>query len=283
MSELNGIVLDLDEREYHSHDSLSSTGARKLLESPARFHYAQQHPQAPKAAFDLGTATHSKVLGVGAAAIAYTQEHLTKSGNVSTAAATVAWAEVQRNNGLTPISPADMAAVDAMAESVLAHPIARQLFEQEGDAEASVFATDTNTGVKTRARFDFLPNFAQPDPIAVDLKTSGKDASPESFAKTVANFGYHIQDDFYRCTYGAATGNYHMPMNFVVVETAAPYLVGVYELAPEYLEIARAQVRKALATYAACKAADQWPGYPHENDPLQPPNWLIYQEGIEFD
>ena len=283
MSELSGIVLGLDEQLYHSHDSLSSTGARKLLESPARFHYAQQHPQAPKAAFDLGTATHSKVLGTGSAAIAYPDEHLTPSGGVSTKAATVAWAAEQRDNGLTPISPADMAAVDAMAESVLAHPIARRLFAQEGDAEASVFATDTNTGVDMRARFDFLPNFTQHDPWTVDLKTTAKSAAPDQFAKTAGNFGYFIQQEWYLHAYGLATGDYRARMKFVVVETFAPYLVGVYDLAEEYAEIGRAKVRKALATYAACKAADKWPGYPLVADPLQPPNYLIYEEGIEFD
>jgi hypothetical protein len=282
MSDLTGIVQDLDERFYHAHDSLSSTGARKLLESPAKFHHAQAHPQEPKAAFDLGTAAHTKILGVGAGVVAYPDEHLTKSGNVSTAAATVAWAEVQRTAGLTPISPKDMAAVDAMAESVLAHPVARELLEQEGNAEASVFATDPDTGVRMRARFDFLPNFMQDNPCTVDLKTTAKSAAPEEFAKTVAGFGYHIQQEWYLHAYGIAAGDFTARMKFVVVETAAPYLVGVYELAPEFAELALARVRKALATYKVCADANIWPGYPHDTDPLQPPNWLIYQEGIEF-
>ena len=280
MRELSGIVLDLDDQIYHAHDSLSSTGARKLLEAPAIFQHYRTHPQAPKAAFDLGTAAHSKVLGTGAAAIAYPEDHLTPSGNVSTKAATVAWGEEQRANGLTPISPNDMHAVDAMSESVLAHPRARELFEQAGDAEASVFATDPDTGVGMRARFDFLPNFTQNNPCAVDLKTTGKSAAPEEFAKTVANFGYHIQQEWYLHAYGIATGDFTTQMEFVVVETAAPHLVGVYQLAPEFAELALARVRKALATYAACTAADLWPGYPVENDPIQPPNWLIFQEGI---
>ena len=282
MSELSGIVLNLDEQIYHAHDSLSSTGARKLLNSPARFDYDRKHPQEHKAAFDLGTATHSKVLGTGSTAVAYPEDHLTPAGNVSTKAATVVWADEQRANGLTPISPADMRAVDAMAESVLAHPIARELFEQAGDPEASVFATDPDSGVGMRARFDFLPNFTQTNPYTVDLKTTGKSAAPDEFAKTVANFGYHIQQEWYLHAYGIATGDFRARMQFVVVETAAPHLVGVYELAPEFAEIALARVRKALATYAACSTADKWPGYAINNDPIQPPNWLIYQEGIDL-
>jgi len=282
MTDLDGIVLDLDERTYHSHDSLSSTGARKLLESPARFHYAQQHPQPHKKAFDLGTIAHSKVLGVGAGVAVIPNDILASNGAISTKAAKEFIADTY-TQGLVPIKQAEYDGAMGMAEAILAHPVAKQLFEQKGDAEASLFATDTNTGVGIRARFDFLPDFTEQAPIAVDLKTTAKDASPEKFAKTVADFGYHIQQEFYLHAYGLVTGNYNMPMKFVVVETAAPYLVGVYELAPEFAEIALARVRKALATYAACKAADQWPGYPHENDPLQPPNWLIYQEGIEFD
>jgi len=279
MSDLSGIVLDLPEHQYHAHPSLSSTGARKLLDSPARFHYAQTHPQAHKKAFDLGTVTHSKVLGTGSGVDVIPADLLASNGAASTKAAKDFIADTYAK-GLVPIKQSEFDEAMGMAEAVLAHPTARALFEQEGDAEASVFATDPDSGVALRARFDFLPNFMQNDPWTVDLKTTGKSAAPDEFAKTVANFEYHVQQEFYLHAYGIATGDFTARMKFVVVETAAPHLVGVYELAPEFAELALARVRKALATYAACSAADLWPGYAIDNDPIQPPNWLIYQEGI---
>jgi hypothetical protein len=269
MSDLTGIVLGLDEQLYHSHDSLSSTGARKLLESPARFHYAQQHPQAPKAAFDLGTAAHTKILGVGAGVVAYPDEHLTKSGNVSTKAETVAWAEEQRNAGLTPISPDDVAAVDAMAESVLAHPVARALLEQEGEAEASVFATDPETGVEVRARFDYLAN------VCVDLKSSRKEVSPARFARTVAEFGYEVQEGFYTDALEMVTGE-RRDMVFIVFETAPPYLVAVHQLDRDFRDMGRVKARRARELFAECTASGVWPGYPTEISLVVPPMYAIY-------
>ena len=111
---------DMTDIEYHSRPELSSTGARRLLDSPARYRYWADHQEPTRAVFDLGTAAHTKILGTGAGTIIYPEQHLTPSGNVSTKAATVEWEKEQRNAGLIPISRFDAGRVDAMAEAVLA-------------------------------------------------------------------------------------------------------------------------------------------------------------------
>ena len=92
MSTYQGIVHNVPEADYHSHPALSSTQARQILDSPAKYDYAKTHPQPHKDAFDLGTAVHTKVLGTGYTVATYPPEHLTPSGAASTKAATVAWA-----------------------------------------------------------------------------------------------------------------------------------------------------------------------------------------------
>jgi len=275
-----GVVLGMSDGEYHASPELSSTGARKLLIAPAVYRHYISTPQPPKASFDLGHVAHAKVLGVGTGVVEYPAEHLTSSGKVSTKKDTVEWAAKQRAEGLAPVSPEDMARVDAMAEAILARPDARALLEQQGDAEVSVFGTDPLTGVRMRARFDFLPSFTQPDPWTVDLKTTAKSAHPDDFSRTVANLGYHIQQEWYLQTYGDATGDYTARMKFIVVETAPPHLVGVYPLAEEFAGIARARVKEALETYATCTATGVWPGYDADPDPIQPPTWLMFTEGM---
>src|SRR5690606_33998548 len=60
------VVLDMPESEYHAHPSLSSTGAKLLLDSPAAFDWViRQGHREEKAAFDTGSAVHAEVLGVG--------------------------------------------------------------------------------------------------------------------------------------------------------------------------------------------------------------------------
>lgn len=278
---VNAIYTDMSEDDYHARSELSSTGARRLLESPARFNHWRNKGEAGKQAYDVGTAVHTKVLGVGAGTIAYPDEHVTASGSVSTKAATVAWADEQRANGLTPIAPAQAARVDGMAEAVLTHPTARALFEQPGNAEASVFATDRDTGVEMRARFDYLPDMALAAPVAVDLKTTAKLASAEGFARTIGTYGYDVQQEFYLHAL-AALDIFAVPFRFVVVESEAPHLVGVHAIDTEWCQMGAAKVQRALELYAECSASGVWPGYPTETQLLNPPNYLVYQHEDEY-
>lgn len=272
MAVLEGIVPNLPDHEYHAHKALSSTGARLLLDSPARFHYAQSHPQEPRDVFDVGSAVHSKVLGVGAAITVL--DHPDWRSKLAQAQR-----EQSRENGHIPILRKQASEIDAIAEAVLSHPTARLLFEQAGTPEASVFTTDPQTGVNVRARFDYLPDLDVDDPWTVDLKTA-LDASPDGFAKSVASYRYDIQQEFYLGAYATVTGDFMARMKFVACEKVPPYLVGVYQLSSEFAEMGRAKVRQALEVYAACSAADIWPGYPVDADPLQPPTWLMFQEGV---
>jgi hypothetical protein len=266
MGERNGIVFDMPEADYHRHHALSSTGARRLLESPAKFDYERRHPRAGRPAFDLGTAVHTKVLGTGASAIAYPDEHLTPSGNVSTKAATVEWAEEQRGLGLTPLAPAQMREVDAMAEAVLDHEDARAFLESVSGREVSLFATID--GVPTRARFDIYDGVR-----AGDLKTA-RDASPKGFNTAVGRLGYFIQDRWYGEAHTAITGTELESFTFLVVENVAPYLVGVYDLDFMWEDLAKERVKRARDLYRECTETGVWPGYATAT--LTPPTWALF-------
>src|SRR5690606_33413578 len=150
-----GLIHIMPDAAYHADPvpagSLSSTGARFLLDSPARYHHELNNRQGRRA-FDIGHVIHTKILGTGAPIATHPDEHLTPSGNPSTKAATRAWEDEQRANGLAIISRADLALVEAMSEAVLAHQGARELLEKPGHSEVSAFAPDPDTGVWCRAR-----------------------------------------------------------------------------------------------------------------------------------
>jgi exodeoxyribonuclease VIII len=264
---LTGIIPNLPEAEYHARPELSSTGARLLLESPARFHYRQTHPEPPKDSYSLGTAVHTKILGTGANVITYPDEHLTPSGAVSTKAATVAWADEQRANGFVVIGTAQAAQVDGMSEAVLAHPEARHVLETVVGREVSI-VTEID-GVAVRARFDIYDGTN-----AADLK-SARDASPKGFNTAVGRYGYHIQDRFYGEAHTAVTGTELNPFKFLVVENVAPFLVGVYDLDFMWEDLAKERTAKARELYRRCVETGEWPGFPTAT--LTPPTWAIYE------
>ncbi|QMU97812.1 hypothetical protein FVO59_11800 [Microbacterium esteraromaticum] len=261
------IHMAMPESEYHSRKELSSTGARRLLDSPARYRYWEDHPQPPKAAFDLGSAAHTKILGVGANIVEYPAEHLTASGNVSTSKATVAWEKEQRASGLIPITSKDARRVDAMAEAVLADPDARPVLESIHGREVSIIQ-DVD-GVPSRSRFDLYG-----DGRGGDLKTA-PDASPAGFNRSIAKWGYHIQFAFYDDTHRAETGGVLESFKFIVVENSEPHLVGTYDMDFMWQDLGYRAAKKARELYHRCVETNTWPGYGAAT--LTAPAWAVFE------
>lgn len=276
------IVPVMSDEVYHGDPveggSLSSSGAKTLLKSPALFQWQRAH-RVDKTTYDVGHAAHAKILGVGAGVIAYPAEHLTPSGNVSTKGATVFWAKEQRDAGLVPVTPDQIADVDRMAEAVLAHPIARMLLEKPGTSEASLFAPDPETGVWLRARIDRLPDQDSNQTPVVDLKTSNS-ADPRDFMRSAAEYGYDVQSEWYQHVLRLTRGDADTAFLFIVVEKTAPHLVSVIELDAEFAAIGRARMRRAIDTYKTCRDTGEWPGYEPIVHLIDSPRWLAYEEGM---
>ena len=280
--ERNGIVYGMPETEYHApRDELSSTGAKILVrESPARFKWeVLDGNRVHRAGFDLGTAVHTKVLGVGGKFITYPKEHLTPSGNVSTKADTVAWENKLRADGKIILTPNQAVQVDAMAESVLREPESRALFEREGHPEVSIF--DEMRGVKRRGRIDYLPTGGG---FVVDLKTT-LDASYFGFRRAVEEYGYFIQYAHYLSIFKQITGE-QRDMVFVAVEKQPPYLVNVirFDEVEDYGRIGEAYALEAVDEYRRCMDAGEWPGYLRGGiTKIKPSMRLIYDYQDRFE
>jgi len=266
---------DMSDTAYHSRPELSSTGARRLLDSPARFRYWEDHPQPHRAVFDLGSAAHTKILGVGANTVEYPPEFLTPSGNLTTrrdmADEIREWTTKQRDNGLIPISADDAARVNAMAEAVLAEPEARVILERVTGREVSII--QEVDGVPVRARFDLLGGGE-----AADLKT-GRDASPK-FNKSVASFGYHLQRRWYDDAYYAETGERLSAFPLIVVESAPPHLVGIYDLDFQYEQTAAEKCADARRIWLECTETGVWPAYGRRT--LTAPTWVVIEDEEEI-
>lgn len=268
---LTGIIHGLDEHTYHAHPALSSTGARDLLKAPAVFAHNRAVPRADTAAFDVGSAAHAKVLGVGAPIAVIPASVLASNGAVSTAAAKE-FIAASREAGSIPLKAAVAAEIDELAEAILRNSRARELLEMEGDSEVSGFATDPTTGIPLRMRADRL---SKDHGTLIDLKTTD-DASRHGFEKTVGKFRYDVQEAWYSDILAFIDGS-RPHMDFIVVEKKPPHLVAVHRLSDEFADIGEHYARKARAIYAACLEHDLWPGLATKQDELMPPFWLTAQ------
>jgi hypothetical protein len=270
-------VYDMDEATYHGDPvpggSLSSSGARKLLppSCPARFAYEREHPPAPKDVFDLGAAAHSLVLGKGA------QVTVVEADDWRTKAAKDARAEA-RDAGYVPLLTAEWAQVQAMAAAIRAHPLASALLcRGDVQAEQSYFWHDEAFGIWRRARFDSArqgPNRL----IITDYKTTTS-ADPASFARSVANYGYHQQAAWYLDAADACLGE-DAAFVFVAQEKTPPYLVTVCELDGPALLAGVTLNRRAMEIYRDCTEAGAWPGYQPDDGIalISLPSWAAPRE-----
>ncbi|MFJ3258462.1 PD-(D/E)XK nuclease-like domain-containing protein [Streptomyces sp. NPDC086771] len=273
-----GIYPDLPMETYHAdRQSLSSSGARKLLppSCPALFRYEQDHPQPPKKTFDIGNAAHRLVLGDGPELVAV------EAPDWRTKAAREERDEVRAAGGV-PLLADEYDQVQAMADAIRRHPVASALFAPDsGRPEVSVFWEDGPTGIRRRARFDWLPHPRSGRLIIPDYKTC-RSAEPTALARAVDEYGYHCQDDWYRAAARAAGLADDPAFVFVCQEKTAPYLVTVIELDAAARRIGAAKNRRSIETFARCTETGHWPGYSDDITYLSLPTWAEIRDTEEY-
>lgn len=282
-----GIFPDIPEDAYHSdRGSLSASGAKLLLPPsvPAKFRQVMEEPPEPKPHFDFGTLVHTLVLGKGAkyTVLDPNVHGLKKDGTIAdNPSATTAWKQADqfaRESGKIPVHLDDFRKAEKIRAAVLNHPIAGPLFTN-GAPELSMYATDPETGVKLRARVDWLTE--QDDRIwLIDLKTSAT-AHPGDFARRAAKYRYHVQAAFYRLV-ASLVGLEATAFVMVAVEKTPPYLTSVIEWDSEAIAEGHRLTRQAIETYARCNATSEWPGYPEVIHPISLPIWAFDDEEMEF-
>ncbi len=275
----DGIHQGIPEDTYHADPRFSQSAATVLLDSPAIYRWQLDHPEPPRDVFDVGSAVHAKVLGVGQPIVAIPDDYFGKNG---------AWTNkardfcdgVRAEDGI-PLRAEVVAQVDAMAESVLRHEGARAILEAEGDVEVTLAWTLPGTdhgdgeeiGVECRGRVDKVAASDQGIYLA-DLKTT-QDASPRGFALSAAKYGYRLQGGAYTDAWDHTTGDAPAGFLFIAVEKTAPYLVGLYQLTEWDTTAGRDRWLEAVDLYATCRARDEWPGYSAAIEPLDLPAWAI--------
>jgi exodeoxyribonuclease VIII len=165
--------------------------------------------------------------------------------------------------GIEAVTAPEMEQALAMAASVRSHQAAAALL-RDGKAEQSFWWDDIQTGLRCKCRPDWYNGTT-----IVDLKTT-TDASPKGFAKSVAQWRYHVQQNHY------LAGTFAERFVFIAVEKQYPFCVGVYELDETAALHGEAERRNNLQTIADCRAISEWPGYGNTIQPLSLPNWALY-------
>lgn len=244
----DGFYPDVPEDTYHaSRTSLSYSGAKLIIGSPAVFRHKLDHPDT-KREFDEGTAAHELVLGVGSGIeVLDFKDRRTNAYKDAEAAARAA--------GKTPILRKQYDIVEAMAERIQSHRQAMELLA-DGQPEVSAYCVDVDTGVVRRGRFDWLGPV-----VLTDYKTTVEGgAHPDTFGRNVLKLRYFMQAPWY-LDLARDLGHDAAAFAFIVQEKAAPYEVTVMELEPAAIKLGREKNREALRRFRDCMDTDLWPSY----------------------
>jgi hypothetical protein len=210
---------------------------------------------------DLGTACHLAVFEPDrwhqAVAVAPDVDRRTKAGKEAFAAF-----EADAGDRLVLTAAAAATAV-AVAASVRAVPLVRQLLDVEGVAEEPVLWTDA-TGLDCKAKPDrIMPSIG----TILDLKTVS-DTSPWAIQRQIPTMGYEIQARHYLAGTGATR------FVWITVGIEPPFEVGLWELDEDGHHRAETRYRDTMHQLVACYRTGRWDLVPEEVVRVPLPAWV---------
>lgn len=271
-----GIYRDMPMADYLALPLMSASGLDLLRRSPLQYQHARTAPPDDTDATALGTALHCAVLEPELFARHYVASgpcvQLLKTGdrkglpcgNPGTAlhqesgwlCGVHAKGDVAAViTGLHILTAFDFAAVVAMREAILRHPLANFIFDGECHREVTLIFKDSETGVLGKARPDLLAG----NGILVDFKTT-RDAAPWSFTRDADKLGYFRKFAWYRRALRALDWPYTCSA-VVAPETAAPFDLVYYHVDETELDAEDREIDGLLRLYRTCQESGVWPGY----------------------
>lgn len=176
--------------------------------------------------------------------------------------------------GKLPILEARMEDVEAMVEAARGQIAASELPDAftGGHAERTMIWADAD-GVTWRSRPDWCDDESL---VYVDLKTTGASAQPDAWTRgPLQSYEFDLQGALALWGATALLGPADRKFVFAVLETEPPYALSLVGLDPYYIQFAERKLDRAAKTWAACLAADAWPGYPSRIAWASPPEWAV--------
>ena len=252
-----GIYRNMPFDEYLASDGLNTSTLKTLAKCPALVQWEKDCPEdeEKKGALDIGSAFHCMVLEPHKWGERYVVEPKFNKRKNDGKAAAAEFAE--ENKDKTIITDKDYKMLYLMHGSVMAHPTARQLLENQTGTEISIFANED--GQLMKIRID-LESEIGGKTFLVDLKSIDK---IDNVSKAINERLYYLQYAHYMETYRAHHGSY--PDYFLFIFVAKTIECGRYPcLVGELSDLDKQdgdRKRDALVhEYRMCKEKNEWNG-----------------------
>lgn len=279
---LNELIEGLSFEDYCKADGINSHGLMDVLRSPAHFYERRfrKTPEKETEAKLFGTLVHKAVLEpeefLRRHVVEPVFEGLTQNGEMSTRSKSALEKRAKWRKELAPgaivLPDKHVDNLTSISERILAHPTLKNLL-RDGVREITLFWIDPVTGLRCKARFDFISKLRH----IVDLKTT-VDARPRPFSRQIWNYNTHIQVAHYLQA-AKVTGLCNPEIFvFVALEKEAPWEIGLYTAGASIREVGDGWWRRAMRTYAECVRTSLWTGYSPKAAALELP---VYAEQVD--
>ena len=267
-----GIYTTMTSEDYHADkDSISRSALMDFKKSPRTYWANYLNPDRPtkeaKAAWTFGSAFHTLILEPHLFEMIYFvlpervyekdvgREEYDRYKTIKEEAKTL---------NKTVLSLADYKRLCEMRTSLFANERARHIIEY-GIYESSYIWEDEHSGLIVKSRPDILSAG-----MYIDLKTID-DASPNSFQKSMAQYGYHIQAAMVKDGVLNLTGEKLQSCINICVETKYPYSVGIYIIDEAAIEYGHWEYKQLLLDLKSAIVYNEFNDY--EPQTISLPKW----------
>lgn len=253
---VSGELIEMTREEYDAiKDRVNYSTAKYMAQSPLHYRHAVD--------FGGGKDTDGRKFG-RVAHIATFEEHLLDKEVVVWEGGTrkgANWDAFRAlHMGREIIKPEEMTDALNLAAAVHSHPWAAKHLAK-GDAEITVLWTDAATGIRCKARLDWLSDLGS----MVDLKST-QDGSTDGFNRQASGFLYHAQVAMYSDAVWEAT-KFRVAPYLLTAERHPPHVTHPFFVPETVVAAGRHQYRSWLRRIAECREAGRWPGYSENDEP----------------
>lgn len=254
-------------KEYHAeNEHISATQIKEAIKSMAHFkHYNETKSDERKSHFEFGNAFEIALSDYlhgtnefDDVVVVYDEQNRPENDKGITSKINQEWKKsilLSEKYVISATGDESLETIQQMLKSFENNDTAKRLLANTIE-QPSFFWKDKN-GVKLKSRPDYIKRERN---AIIDIKTTN-DASPQSFAKQVANFNYPIQAEMQMRGLKQHNGKDIVAYYWLVFEKKAPYNVQVYEYQENDWQFVSDKLDMTLTRIALAQQTNNYQGY----------------------
>ncbi len=289
------LIEKMSNEEYHARPEFSSSQLKDMLRSSAHFYsknIIKEVERETKKHLDFGTLAHTLflepeqfhnefvVIPADAPKPPTDVMRNAKKPSEDSLARIEWWDKFAAEQGTkTTITEDLLEGAQRIANNLRSLSSYKDMQNNYGMAEASIFFTDPTYGLKLRIRPDYhiAPCSAFPNGWIFDVKTAN-DARPFKFARSCADFFYDLSASMYREGFQQFYQTKDKPgFTFLVAESSIPFPCKQYKASDLFLAVGDSRYNKAKEQLAESLLINEWDGYSTDLEEIFLPSYLTKQ------